>query len=108
MYGKIYESFESDKEGYLYVLPRGYSLYSHEIVNVTDNLDGSYTVVTNVEISLDDGTVINDTASTVFLKNTKIKVLHSSPSGDPRAYFIKNTTIAIIFFFSPSINLSSP
>lgn len=30
-----------------------------------------------------------------FLKNTKIKVLHSSPSGDPRAYFIKNTTIAL-------------
>ena len=57
------------KQGYVYIVPRGYSVCEHKIISVTDNSDGSYTVVTNVEISLDDGTVITDTATTVFLQN---------------------------------------
>ena len=59
------------KQGYVYIVPRGYSVCEHKIVSVTDNSDGSYTVVTNVEISLDDGTVITDTATTVFLQNAE-------------------------------------
>lgn len=77
MYGKVFTDFSEinvgleQKQGYVYVVPRGYSICTHEIVSVTDNEDGSYTVVTNVEISLDDGSVINDTATTVFLKNSE-------------------------------------
>lgn len=59
------------KQGYVYIVPRGYSVCEHKIISVTDNNDGSYTVVTNVEISLDDGTVITDTATTVFLQNAE-------------------------------------
>lgn len=59
------------KQGYVYIVPRGYSVCEHKIISVTDNSDGSYTVVTNVEISLDDGTVITDTATTVFLQNAE-------------------------------------
>lgn len=68
MYGKIYEGFESDKEGYLYVLPRGYSLYNHEIVKVTDNLDGSYTVITNVTISYEEGDTETLECETLFIE----------------------------------------
>jgi len=77
MYGVNYTDYSDinigfeQKEGYVYIVPRGYSVCTHTISSVTDNNDGSYTVVTNVEISLDDGTVINDTASTVFLQNTE-------------------------------------
>ncbi len=75
MYGKIYNdfSFLGDnlpvKDGFVYILPRGYNTYSHNIVNVTDNKDGSYTVLTNVEISYADGTSEVLSAETVFLEN---------------------------------------
>ncbi len=76
MYGIRIDDFSvintefEQKEGFVYILPRGYSICKHEIATVTDNCDGSYTVVTEVEISLDDGSIIKDTATTVFLKNT--------------------------------------
>ena len=69
-YSDINVGFEQ-KQGYVYIVPRGYSVCEHKIASVTDNKDGSYTVVTDVEISLDDGTVINDIASTVFLQNAE-------------------------------------
>ena len=77
MYGKSIFDFSSinttfeQKQGYVYVIPCGYNIYEHKIASVTDNLDGSYTVVTDVEISLDDGSVITDTATTVFLQNAE-------------------------------------
>lgn len=77
MYGKNISDFSSinttfeQKQGYVYVVPCGYNIYEHKIASVTDNLDGSYTVVTDVEISLDDGSVITDTATTVFLQNAE-------------------------------------
>lgn len=77
MYGIKYSDFSDinigfeQKQGYVYVVPRGYSVCEHKIVSIADNFDGSYTVVTDVEISLDDGTVINDTATTILLQNTE-------------------------------------
>ena len=71
MYGKIYGEFESDypeKEGYLYIRPRGYNIYSHKIASVIDNNDGSYTVYTTVTISYEDGAEEVATAETLFLK----------------------------------------
>ncbi len=61
----------TQKDGFLYILPRGYSLYEHKIVSITENLDGSYTVITDVEISLDDGTYASERATTLFFVNNE-------------------------------------
>ncbi len=68
MYGKIFDNIESDKEGYVYIIPRGYSTYTHKIATVTDNKDGSYTVITDVTISYEDDTEETLKAETVFLQ----------------------------------------
>ena len=49
----------------------GYNIYTHEIASVTDNKDGSYTVLTEVEISYEDGSVETASCETVFLENTE-------------------------------------
>ena len=68
MYGKIYESIDSDKENYVYVVPRGYSIYTHENAVITDNKDGSFTVVTDVTVSYEDDTEETLKAETIFIK----------------------------------------
>ena len=37
-------------EGYVYIIPRCYTAFEHELVSVTENEDGSFTVVTEVEV----------------------------------------------------------
>lgn len=67
-----YSSVNADfpkKDGYLYIIPRGYEIYSHSIISVKENEDGTFTVKTNVKISSHDGTVINDVCETLFVKN---------------------------------------
>lgn len=77
MYGKIYNDFSAvnaefpQLEGYVYIVPRGYSEYTHEIVSVTLNLDGSYTVVTNVTCDAHDDAVQTLQATTLFVKNSE-------------------------------------
>ena len=57
------------KDGYVYIIPRGFSIYRHSIDSVTLNEDGSYTVITSVEINSHDG---GETvkAKTLFIKNS--------------------------------------
>lgn len=75
MYGVELEDFSDintdfpKAEGYVFVLPRGYSLYSHEIASVSANEDGSYTVTTNVKISTHDNGEYVDTCTTLFVAN---------------------------------------
>lgn len=75
MYGKIIDDFSGfntafpQKEGYVYIVPRGYDLFKHTISSVTENEDGSYTVVTDVEISFVDGSVETQTATSLFIRN---------------------------------------
>ncbi len=73
MYGKIYDDFsflgENEKEGYVYIVPRGYSIYTHQIQTVTANEDGSFTVVSLVEVSYEDGSLETLTCETLFLAN---------------------------------------
>ncbi|MBR6533577.1 MAG: hypothetical protein IKT44_04045 [Clostridia bacterium] len=73
MYGKIYNDFtflgETEKEGFVYILPRGYNIYTHQIVTVVNNADGSYTVLSEVEISYEDGSLEVLNCETVFLEN---------------------------------------
>lgn len=56
-------------EGYVFILPMGYSTFNHEIVSVSVNEDGSYTVKTKVEISSHDSGVYYNTCETLFVEN---------------------------------------
>lgn len=75
MYGKKYNGFDflgedlPEKSGYVYIIPKGYSTYEHKIVSVTDNNDGSFTVITNIEILGADNTVENAKCETIFLQS---------------------------------------
>lgn len=57
------------RENYVYVIPRGFSVYKHSAPVITENEDGSYTVVTNVEISSHDSDAETAKATTLFVKN---------------------------------------
>jgi hypothetical protein len=56
-------------EGYVFVLPMGYSSYTHEIKSVTLNEDGSYTVKTLVKISSHDSGAYFEECESLFVKN---------------------------------------
>ena len=56
-------------EGYVFVLPMGYSSYNHEIKSVTLNEDGSYTVKTLVEISSHDSGAYFEECESLFVKS---------------------------------------
>lgn len=57
------------RENYVYVIPRGFSVYKHSAPVITENEDGSYTVVTDVEISSHDSDAETAKATTLFAKN---------------------------------------
>ena len=57
------------KDGYIYIVPMGFEVYNHSIVNITENDDGSFTVNTKVEISSHDGIVSTETCESLFIQN---------------------------------------
>ena len=57
------------RENYVYVIPRGFSVYKHSAPVITENEDGSYTVVTDVEISSHDSDAETAKTTTLFVKN---------------------------------------
>ncbi len=57
------------KEGFVYILPRGYSKYSHKAVSLTQNEDGTYLFETKVNIKTHDGMEENADCKTRFVKN---------------------------------------
>lgn len=75
MYGVEVENLSSvnaeypHKDGYVYIIPRGYTVYKHTIESVRPNEDGSYTVTTKVAVDLHDGTE-EGKAVTLFVKNS--------------------------------------
>lgn len=75
MYGVEAENVSSinaeypHKDGYVYIIPRGYTVYKHTIDSVMLNEDGSYTVTTLVNIDSHDGEE-NGKAVTLFVKNS--------------------------------------
>lgn len=75
MYGieiKDFSNINSEfgiKEGYVFILPMGYEIYNHSILNITENDDGSYTVKTQVKISSHDGIVSVETCESLFIEN---------------------------------------
>ena len=75
MYGVEVEDLSSvnadfpKKDGYVYIIPRGYTVYKHTIASVRINEDGSYTVTTNVTLDSHDGKQ-EGKAVTLFVKNS--------------------------------------
>lgn len=56
-------------DGYLYVIPRGFTSYNHTIVSVKENEDGSYTVVSDVIADDHDDFAKSQKAVSLFVKN---------------------------------------
>ena len=56
-------------DGYLYIIPRAYTSYSHTIVSVEQNEDGSYTVVSDVSVSDHDAAAKTQKAVSLFVEN---------------------------------------
>lgn len=67
-FSKINTSFPQ-KDGYVYIIPRGYSLYEHKMVSVKENEDGSFTVKTELKTSAHDGVDSTDICETLFIVN---------------------------------------
>lgn len=73
MYGIDVEDFSSinsdfeKKDGYVYILPRGFAKYEHKITEIVANEDGSYTVFSRVRESAHDGEGIVETCETLFV-----------------------------------------
>ena len=58
-------------DGYLYIIPRGYTTYKHTIVSVSENEDGSYTVVSEVASQNHDAKAKSEKAVSLFVKNSE-------------------------------------
>ena len=56
-------------EGYVYIVPRGYTTYTHEIVSVEENEDGSYTVISDATVENHDSEAETQKAVTLFVRN---------------------------------------
>ena len=58
-------------DGFLYIIPRGYTSYNHSIVSVKENEDGSFTVVSDVTINNHDTAIKSQKAVSLFVKNNE-------------------------------------
>lgn len=56
-------------DGYIYILPRGYSSYLHEFVSLSLNEDGSTTVYTRVTVDYHDGETESYDCVSLFVPN---------------------------------------
>ena len=56
-------------EGYVYIIPRGFTSYEHSIVSIKQNEDGSYTVVSDVTSYDHDGAPQTQKAVSLFVEN---------------------------------------
>ena len=56
-------------DGYVYIIPRGYTTYTHKIISVEQNDDGSYTVVSDVITSDHDSANKSQKAVSLFVEN---------------------------------------
>lgn len=88
MYGvekSDFSDFQTDwpqKEGCVYIIPRGYTEYQHELVHAVRNEDGSYTVVTDVTVTAHDGEVESLEGVALFLENSESPLGYQLVSAD--------------------------
>lgn len=57
------------KKGFVFIIPRGFSVYSHELLKIKENEDGSFTVTTQVYIDDHDANESALLCETLFAKN---------------------------------------
>ncbi len=57
------------KDGYIFIIPRGYDVYAHEFVSMRENEDGTVSVETAVTLNPHDGEKETYTAVSLFVKN---------------------------------------
>ncbi len=75
MYGIVIDDYSSvntafpQKDGYVYIIPRGYTEYAHQLLTVSENEDDSYTVCTRVTVKPHDGEAYEMTATSLFVPN---------------------------------------
>lgn len=89
MYGlEIVEIKDDDnmhKDGFVYIAPRGYTAYSHEVTNISTNEDGSFTVKSKVKVTPHDDEPFVTSAETLFVPNTNsafgYNIIYSNLSG---------------------------
>ena len=68
--GKINADFPQ-KEGYVFILPRGFTVYNHEILQMKENEDNSFSVISSVKVNPHDNSEENLICETLFVKNYK-------------------------------------
>lgn len=56
-------------EGYTYIIPRGFTVYSHQMVSAVQNEDGTYTVKTTVLVEAHDDYPTLLECETLFVEN---------------------------------------
>ena len=61
------------KDGFVYIVPRGFSVFSHSNAAVAENEDGTYTVTTDVTVTGHDSDEENGKAVTMFVKSSDSK-----------------------------------
>ncbi len=59
------------KDGFVFIIPRGFETYSHTLVDCRENEDGSFTVTTDVVIDTHYGELEEGVATTLFVKNSE-------------------------------------
>ncbi|MDD6478505.1 MAG: hypothetical protein PUF48_01655 [Oscillospiraceae bacterium] len=70
------------KSGYIYIIPRGYTVYKHSNPVITANEDGTFTVTTSVSISTHDGENARLTAVSLFRVNESSSFGYNIVSSD--------------------------
>lgn len=76
MYGIGAEAFDGinngfpSKDGYVYIIPRGFTKYSHKITGIVKNEDGTYTANTVVTVDGHDAGEDSFKAVTLFVPNS--------------------------------------
>lgn len=77
MYGIEIEDFSGinadlpQKEGYVYIIPRGFCTYKHQSISVKQNEDGTFTVQTLVIFETHDDEVKELNCTTLFVPNNE-------------------------------------
>ncbi len=59
------------KEGYIFILPRGFTVYKHEILKMTENEDNSYSVTSKIKVNSHDNSEETLICETLFIENYK-------------------------------------
>ncbi len=67
-FSEVNEGFEF-KEGFVYIIPRGFSKYEHKAVSLKLNDDLTYTFTTFVTVKSHDGSEETLVSETIFAKN---------------------------------------